>query len=234
MTPITGSTREPRRVPRRPVSDSRTDWRPATIAGASAARTPVTRPSAAMARISQGRTVSSPKRLPVKSSIIGRNRAVRPNPAPTPATAPTAPSTTPPASTTARTWARLPPHEPTRPSWRRERRAPTANAGPASSTISRTAMADTVRTAAVVSASVEYPLLIKDIGTSESGGGFRATWRDLTTTPLSLAARMSCQVTPAPAGPFTSHFGSLGWGGRIVLSRSAVFCHGAMTDPGSA
>ncbi len=95
-------------------------------------------------------------------------------------------------------------------------------------------MAATVRTAAVVSTSVEYPLLSADIGTSESGGGSRATWRDLTTTPRSLAARMSCQVTPAPGGPFTSHVGSLGWGGRMALSRSAACCHGAMTDPGSA
>ncbi|CAM5340276.1 hypothetical protein SMICM304S_02182 [Streptomyces microflavus] len=174
--PTIGSTRELRRVPRCPVSDSRIDWRPATIAGASAARTPVTRPSTAMARISQGRTVSSPKRLPVKSSIIGRNRTVRPNPAPTPATAPTPPSTAPPASTTARTWPRVPPHEPTRPSCRRERRAPTANAGPASSTISSTAMAATVRAAAVSSAlSVSQPCMCAAMGTSESGGGSRAT-----------------------------------------------------------
>ncbi len=195
----------------------------------------MTRPSTAIARISPGWTVSSPKRRPLNSSIIGRKRTVRPNPAPTPTTAPTPPSTAPPASTTARTWPRVPPHEPTRPSCRRDRRAPTAKAGPASRTISSRAIAATVRTAAVSSVSLPVqPRAYTAMGTSESGGGSRATWRARTTTPFSLAARMSGQVTPAPGGPWTSHFTPLAWGGRIFPSPSAVFCQGAMTAPGTA
>lgn len=71
-------------------------------------------------------------------------------------------------------------------------------------------------------------------GTSESGGGSRATCRDVTRTPDLLASMMCGQVTPTPAGPLTSQSVDPAFGGSTFLSWSALSSHGAMTAPGSA
>lgn len=92
----------------------------------------------------------------------------------------------------------------------------------------------TVRVASVCPSSGSSCSLLAAAGTWEFGGGFRATCREVATTPFSLAARMSGHVTPVPEGPFTSHASSLAWGGRTLLSVSAASCHGAITAPGRA
>lgn len=71
-------------------------------------------------------------------------------------------------------------------------------------------------------------------GISESGGGSRATCRDVTSTPDLLAAMTCGQVTPTPAGPLTSQSMDPAFGGSTFLSWSASAFHGAMTAPGSA
>ncbi len=147
--PMTGSTRLARRTPRRPVSEASTVCRDAVIAGTIADSSPVTTASRAMAASSSGRKSKPPKRLPSCSSSTGRSAMVSTTPIAVPTTAATAPMTRPPESTMERMWRRSPPLAPTRPSWRRERRAPTAKAGPASRQISSMARPTTVARMAI-------------------------------------------------------------------------------------
>ena len=225
-TPSTTHRRRDRVIPRRPASAVTTSWRDETHAGTSAASSPVATASPARPASASGNTRKPPDLEWTRcSSSSGRPAAARATPNPTPRAAATAPRTTPSASTIRRRCAGLPPAAATSARSRRRRRAPTANAGPASRMIS--SIASPPRSPGTAAANRFPP--------ANSGyrsawlGGCASTCRETATTPWVLSCLTCAQVngpgvaTSQRSSPRSSDGvpgGAVG-SARVVASRSA-------------
>ena len=186
-----------RAMPRRPASPATTSCRAAVKAGTSAASTPASTARPAIATSAAGkhavRRRSGRRRRTARPA--GGRRTRRRRRAAMPAAAPTTPSTTPSASTMRRRCAASPPLAATSASSRRRRRAPTAKAGPASSTDLQ--QAEAADQHARCSASVgRPPRATGDVG--RVGGGPSGTAREATTMPRALSRRDQRRGRPAP------------------------------------
>jgi hypothetical protein len=191
-TPSTTHRRRDRVMPRRPASAATTSWRAAIQAGTSAASSPVATASPAKPASASGNTRKPPDLEWTRcSSSSGRPAAARATPSPTPRAAATAPRTTPSASTIRRRCAGLPPAAATSARSRRRRRAPTANAGPASRMIS--SIASPPRSPGTAAANRFPP--------ANSGyrsawlGGCASTCRETATSPWVLSCLTCAQVS---------------------------------------
>ena len=197
-SPSSGERREGRGSPRRPPSTATTSWREASQAGTIAASSALSRPKPTTPARWLQVTSNGPKRVPEKRCSSGARSTVEPTPSTTPRAAATLPSTTPEASTTRRAWAGVPPAAATRARVRAWRRAPTANAGPASSTTSSSTITTTSTTEVNRAPSRVSPPHCISGESSLSGGGSAWTARESTEAPASLSSRTCCQVTGSP------------------------------------
>ena len=140
-TPATGERRLAPRSPRRPASTATTSWREAIQAGTTAARKALRRPSAAIAARCDQWIWNGPNQESERACRNGtRATLASPMPSTMPTTPEKAPTTRAAPRTTRLDWAGVPPLAEIRARLRDCRRAPTANAGPARSTTSISAI----------------------------------------------------------------------------------------------
>ncbi len=186
--PTTGERSPGARSPRRPARTATTSCRDAIHAGTTAASRALSSPKAAIpARCGHG-TSNGPNQLPEKRWTTGISAQPRSDPEharPAARPRPRAPRRRPARRGAPATG--VPPVAAISASDRDWRRAPTANAGPASSTTSSSAITMTSTATAIAASSVPDDQDRISAGISESGGGSSSTARESTRPPTRLS-----------------------------------------------